>query len=319
VCGKSLLALGEEEGMRMIRDAIDIQVEAGQQEPFLLDLRSFAEGYLNRSELTNELEKQRILLDEAAERAKRAERLSDRLSQLLSSIKQTQPHWSGVLDDAVLAADDLFSQEQFTEVVSKLCNELRESGGATYSRTLDTVSNRYPHLPHMVLQALATAEFLLLDHQGSDLPIFAPVVLEFAKAAETAVNSVLVEPFLKEILIRDQVKSGTIHVGTRRQQPLCLRIEGRPVKHLSLGELSLLCSSQDQRWGKHIRDHCGPQTDWVMVRLPDILEQVRVKRNGLAHYSSAERSQAKAIQDFVKASRLFESLDRLARTLPNQS
>jgi len=302
--GKSLIALGEADlGRSMVVDAIDMQLDGASGDVMYADLEKFVDGYLSRSSLEKRLSEHEIAAEQNLSRARAAEVSSVRLRQVLDAISTVQSDWAQQLSALVDTAMVEPMAEAFMDKIHDFCVGVKQADSDAYGIHVDVLKRRYPLFTDNVVQQIATAEFLISQFEEMQLPIFAGVLIEYAKAVETCVNAVLVAPFVFDT----QFGSTTIDLGANARAVSL--VDGSNVKALMLAQLSQVVSSKDSRWTQYANKTFGSQTAWVRYDLPTIITTVKNEyRNGSAHYSSANRMKAMAMRDYLRKKEIFERL-----------
>lgn len=302
--GKCLIALGEADlGRSMVIDAIDMQLDGASEDVMYADLDKFADGYLSRSSLEKRLSEHEIAAEQNLSRARVAEVSSVRLRQVLDAISIVQSDWAQQLSALVDTAMVEPMADTFIDKIHDFCAGVKQADSDAYGIHVDILNRRYPLFTDNVIQQIATAEFLISQFEEMQLPIFAGVIIEYAKAVETCVNAVLVTPFVFDT----QFGSTTIDLGNNAR-PVSL-VEGSNVKALMLAQLSQVVSSKDSRWTQYANKTFGSQTAWTRYDLPTIITTVKNEyRNGSAHYSSPNRMKAIAMRDYLRKKEIFERL-----------
>jgi tetratricopeptide (TPR) repeat protein len=313
--GKCLIELGEtESGQERIRDAIDIRQDIGPQDVFFEEIESLVNGYQTRSDVEFLLAaEQRRAMDLFAEKEKAAKVIT-RLSDLISAVADTQEDWRDALLNIKAEAESDTVANHFANKIHSFCMRIRSNEVGRYKSIWNSIQQEFSKLPSRAVEQIANAEFLLSSHKEEMLPIYAGAIIEYSKAVETAINEIIILPYVASTFQKDS--RAAIEVPSTRQPAKFVEVKfrGKP-KALTLGELCLVLQSPDTGWKEFCTANFARRCEWIRAELPTILRRIKDDfRNGCAHSSSGSRQTALALKKYLTSSEVLASLEAIANS-----
>ena len=307
--GKSLISIGEEEaGRQRVQDALDINLGFKSEDVFYGDLESLVRDYTTRTELQKRLAEEQQRLNDLVFEKRRSEITIGRLNDIISTLAGAQRDWQDALMRLKDAAGADFIAEQFSNKIHAFCMLLRRKEAVRYHAARDALQSKLPSLPARVIEQLANAEFLLDSHQDDALPVFAGVIIEYCKALETAVNEIVIRPFVMKAFQGEFRAELDVLPWSGRSRSVEVKYRGQP-KSLMLNELILVLRSNHAGWVEFCNSDLGSCATWVRNELPNIVSRVKDDyRNGCAHSNSASRKKALLLKEYLGQTNVFTSL-----------
>jgi len=311
--GKSLISIGEEEsGRQRVQDALDIDLGFKSEAIFYEDVESLVQDYKTKAELQNTLAEGQERLNDLLSEKRRSEITIGRLEDIISALADIQRDWQDALlrlkDEA--GADSI--AERFSNEIHVFCMALRRGEAVRYIAAKERLQSRLPSLPASVIEQLANAEFLLDSHHDDSLPVFAGVIIEYCKALETAVNEILIRPFVMKAFHGERRVELDVLSSSGRSRSVEVMYRGQP-KSLMLNELILVLRSNHAGWVEFCNSELGGRATWVRNELPNIVSRVKDDyRNGCAHSNSALRKKALSLKEYLRQTNVFTSLGESA-------
>jgi hypothetical protein len=154
-----------------------------------------------------------------------------------------------------------------------------------------------------------------LSSHKEELPIFAGAIIEYSKALETAVNEMVLAPFVDATFGQFAEAFIKLPSAQHKRNVVQLKFQGRPERP-SLGALRLVLQSDDSEWCKFCMSSFGPRAGWIRTELPNILKCVLDFRNGCAHSTSGTRAKAVALRKYLNSSGVFAKLEEITGATP---
>jgi hypothetical protein len=312
--GKSLMALGEtESGKERIQDSLDVNLPFESRDLIYADLREFCEGYLTRRELEKHVAHSQQVASEAMAKIIESRRVIGRLGDIISTIGQVQRDWVELLEQLKDNAAKEIVSDNFSAKIHAFCLKLT-SRQVEKSRDLKAgLRASYSALPGRVVEQLSNAEFLLDTHQDASLPTFAGVIIEYCKALETALNSVIIAPFLTRLPTQQRKLESEITISTPDGKLRSIRLGWRGQPQAMLGDFVLLLGSDAPEWVEYCRVSFPTTLSWIRSDLPKMVKKLKDQyRNGCAHYSSADRATALEMKRYLEDSGVFARLNAIS-------
>ena len=308
--GKCLVALGESEsGRQRIQDAVDLNLGFESKDVIYDQIWSLVGDYPTKRELEQNLAVQQRQIAEIIMKKRKSDTVAQRLGDIISELASTQKEWHDSLCELKDAACADLLSEHFLSKIHTYCVQLRNQHIHEYRLMKEQLRLQYAALPERVIEQLANAEYLLKTHDENSPPIFSGAMIEYCKAIETAVNEVVVQPFLKTWLLA--CSRADIEITTPNARPRIIEVgfHGKP-RSLMLGELILLLKYGPTEWSNYCGLHFGRHAEWVRNDLAQIIRTVKDEyRNGAAHYTSVSRSKVLALKQYLSNSNVFALLN----------
>lgn len=315
--GKALYHLGEmTAGQERLRDAIDINLNYELKEALLADVQEYVEGYAPRSEVERDRDSLSTRLLEKVNDQSRLEVEADRLRGTIDAISDLQASWSDALKTLKTEASAEMVAEEFSARIRAFTALVRSSEVVQYNMLRSVHRSCYPNLTDRVIEQLTNADYLFKTLREERLPVFAGVLIELCKAAESVVNDVLLDPFvrkqlrtgLRPVVFKWEARSGRPIVieGSYRDQP----------RRLMLGEIVLLLQGADTAWQRYVSAEFAESVRWIRHDLPLFMSVLKDRyRNGCAHYSSASRDRVAELNSALSEMMFFGRFDKMAASV----
>jgi tetratricopeptide (TPR) repeat protein len=196
--GKCLVAMGEVESGRLrIQDSLEMNLGFESQDVFYDQLPSLIGEYASRSTLEKALAKEQKSVAALTSEKQKSDKVARNLGDIISALAKTQDEWQDSLSKLKDAAGADPVAEHFASAIHKFCILLSNKDADRYRSLKENLRSEFTALPDRAIGQLANGEFLLGSHNDDSLPIFAGAIIEYCKALETAVNEIILWPFIR--------------------------------------------------------------------------------------------------------------------------